>query len=179
MKVFSIKKQRRFLHKIDAIDDGMAVEAQLSSKMITFIQILQTNMNRKCPKSRKVESEIKTLKVQLKHLSKRRITNAGLLIRVGGATERSFRKMELLEFEEKEENNARIDIDVDGNFDNTDLFCGEVDEDDDLCSSCDENPFAHLVQPCGHMICTNCVKKINCQFCGIYKLALSGADRGH
>ena len=124
--------------------------------------------------------KLKTLQVQLAHLSERRINNAGLLNRVGGATESSFRKMDLLEFEEEEENNARIDIDVDDNFDNTDLFCEEDDEEGYvLCSSCDENPFAHLVQQCGQMICTNCVKKNNCQLCGLYKLALSGTDSGH
>ena len=30
----------------------------------------------------------------------------------------------------------------------------------------DEKPIAHLIQPCGHMICTNCVQKNNCQLCG-------------
>ena len=49
----------------------------------------------------------------------------------------------------------------------------------DLCSSCDEELFAHLVEPCGHMIFTNCVKKNNCQLCGLYKLAVSRANRGH
>ena len=88
--------------------------------------------------------------------------------------------MELLVFEEEEENKAPIDIDDDDNYDNTDLFCEEDDEEDyDLCSSCDKNPFPHLVQPSGHMICTNCFKKNNCQICGHYKLALNGADRGH
>ena len=64
--------------------------------------------------------------------------------------------MELLkEFEEEEENIAPDD---DDNYDNTDLFCEEDHEEDyDLCSGCDEKPIAHLVQPCGHMICTNCV----------------------
>ena len=81
----------------------------------------------------------------------------GLLIRVGGAIERLFKK-KLLEFEEEEENNAPIGIDVNDNYDNTDLFCEKVDEEGyDLCSGCDENPFAHLVQPCVHIICTNCV----------------------
>ena len=121
-----------------------------------------------------------TLQIQFAHLSER-INTEGLLIRVRGATERCFRKMELLDFEEEEENNAPIDIDdVDDNYDNTDLFSEEDDEDGYvLCSGCVENPFAHLVQPCGHMICTNCAKKINCQLCCLYKLALSRADRGH
>ena len=105
---------------------------------------------------------------------------AGLLIRVGGATERSFRKIEFLEFEEEEENNALIDTDDDDNYDNIDLFCEEDDEEDyDLCSGCDENHFAHLAQRCLHMICINCIMKKNCQLCGLYKLALSGADRGN
>ena len=120
-------------------------------------------MNQKCPKSWKIESEKTTSHVQFAHLTER-INTTGLLIHVGKATETSFRKMELLEFEEKEENNAPTDIDDNDNYDNTDLFCEEEDEKDyDLCSGCDENPFAHLVQPCGHMILTNCLKKNNCQ----------------
>ena len=68
--------------------------------------------------------------------------------------------MELLEFEEEQENNAPIDTDADNNYDNTDIFCEEDDEDDyELCSGCDENPEPHLVQPCGQMICTNCAKE--------------------
>ena len=107
----------------------------------------------------------KELQVIIAHFSER-IKTAGLLIRVSGATEKSFRKMELLEFEE-EEKIAPIDIDDGDSFFETDLFCEEDDEKDcDLCSCCDEDPFAHLVQPCGHMICTNCVKKENCQLCG-------------
>ena len=51
--------------------------------------------------------KLKTLQVQFAHLPER-IEIAGLLIRVGGATGRAFRKMELLEFEEEEENNAPI-----------------------------------------------------------------------
>ena len=71
-----------------------------------------------------------------------------------------------MEFEE--EDNAPIDID-DDNYDNTDLLYEEDDEEYyDLCSSCDENTFA-LVQPCRHMICTNCVKNDNCQLCGFRK----------
>ena len=69
--------------------------------------------------------------------------------------------MELLEFEEEEENNAPIDFHDDGFYDNTDQFC----EDDDalvydFCSRCDENPIAYLGQACDFLICTNCVK--NC-----------------
>ena len=72
-----------------------------------------------------------------------RTYTVGLLLRVGGATEKFFRKMELLEFEEEEENNAPINIDDDDNYDNTELFCEEDDEEDyDLCSGCDEKPFA-------------------------------------
>ena len=88
-----------------------------------------------------------------------------------------FRKMESLEFEEEYENNAPIEFDDNDKYDKTDLICEKVKEDYDLCSACNENPFAHLVQPCGHTICTNCVKKNNCQLCGLHKLALSGADR--
>ena len=76
--------------------------------------------------------------------------------------------MELLEFEEEEENNAPIDIDDDDNYKNADLICEEDDEEDyDLGSGCDKNPFAHLVQPCGHMIGTNCANKNNFQLCGL------------
>ena len=78
-------------------------------------------------------------------------------------------KWKLLEFEEEEESNdnAPIYIDDGDNYDETDLFCEEDDEkDNDLCARSDENPIAHLVQPFGHLICPNCVKKNNCQFCG-------------
>ena len=68
------------------------------------------------------------------------------------------------EFEEEEENNPPDDEDDDNN---SDLLCEEDDEEDyDLCSGCDEKPIAHLVQPCGHMLCVNCVKKKKCQLCG-------------
>ena len=76
--------------------------------------------------------------------------------------------MELL----KEENNAPDDIDDDDdddddNYDITDLFCEEHHEEDYvLCSDCDKKPIAHLVQPCGHMICTNYVQKNKCHLCG-------------
>ena len=75
--------------------------------------------------------------------------------------------MELLKkIKEEEENNAPDDVD-DENYDNTDLFREEDHEEDyDLSSGCDEKPIADLVQPCGHMICTNCVHKNNCQLCG-------------
>ena len=88
--------------------------------------------------------------------------------------------MELLEFGKEEENIAHIDIDDDDdNYDNTDLFCEKDDEEKyDSCSGCNENPFAHIAQPCGHMVSTNCVKKNNCQLCNLYKLVLNGADRG-
>ena len=47
------------------------------------------------------------------------------------------------------------------------IQCEEDDEEDyDLCSGCDEKPIAHLVQPRGHMLCVNCVKKKKCQLCG-------------
>ena len=106
--------------------------------------------------------------IQEEKLQSKRINTTAFLIRVGGATERSFRKIELLkEFEEEEENNAPDDIDDHDIYDSTDLFCEEDHEEDyDLCSGCDEKPIAQLVQPCGHMICTNCVQKNNCQLCG-------------
>ena len=65
--------------------------------------------------------KLKTLQVHFAHLSER-MNTAGILIRVGGATERSFRKKELLEFEEEEESNTTIHIDDDDNYDKTDLF---------------------------------------------------------
>ena len=83
-------------------------------------------MNQKCSKSRKVERENKTLQVHFAHLLEQ-LSTVGLFIRVDGAAERSFRKIELLEFEEEEENNSPIDIDDDVNY-NTDLFCEEDDE---------------------------------------------------
>ena len=78
------------------------------------------------------------------------------------ATARSFRNMEMLEFEKEEENNAPIYIDIADFYDNTDLFCEDDDKEDiDFWLSCDRNPIAHLVQPCEQMICTNCAKKNN------------------
>ena len=65
-----------------------------------------------------------------------------LLIRANGATERFFRKMEILEIGEEKRNNAPtgIDDDDDDKHDNTDLVCEEEHEEDyDLCSGCDEN----------------------------------------
>ena len=86
----------------------MAVKAQLSSKTIFFIQVLNTIINQKCPKSRKVERRLKnsqgTICPPLNGIIR-------FFIRVSGATDGSFRKMELLEFEEEEEANARIDND--------------------------------------------------------------------
>ena len=81
-------------------------------------------------------------------LQNERINTAEFPFRVGEATQRSFRKMELLkEFELEEESNAANKIDDDDNFDNTDLFSEEYDEEGyGFCSGCDENPFAHLVQ---------------------------------
>ena len=100
-------------------------------------------MNQKCPRSRKVEKDIKntpgTICTPLG-------TNKyyGVKYSRRWATERSFRKMELLDFEG---NFATIDIDDDDNYDNTDVFCEEDDEEDyDLFSGCDENSFAHRVQ---------------------------------
>ena len=58
------------------------------------------------------------------------MNTAELLFVAGGATESTFRKIELFEFEEEEENNAPIDIDDDDNYDNTDLFCEEDEEKD-------------------------------------------------
>ena len=125
----------------------------------------QKTRRRKAKFSKAVDSAIRDAEEKLQN---ERINTTEFLIRVGGATERSFRKMELLkEFEEEEENNAPDDINDDDNYGSTDLFCEEDhDEDYDLCSGCDEKPIAHLVQPCGHMICTNCVQKNNCQLCG-------------
>ena len=51
-------------------------------------------MNQKCLKSQKMRAKLKTLQAQFVHLSEK-INSTGFFIRVGGATERSFRKMEL------------------------------------------------------------------------------------
>ena len=83
------------------------------------------------PEVTKTWEQMKTLQVQIAHLSER-INTAGLLIHVSGANERSFRKMEMLEFEEEEESNAPIDIDDDDIYDNTDLFCEEDDGKDSI-----------------------------------------------
>ena len=125
----------------------------------------QETRRRKAKFTKAVDSAIRDAEEKLQN---ERINTTEFLIRVGGATERSFRKLESLkEFEEEEENNAPDDIGDDDNYDNTDLFCEEDHEEDyDLCSGCDEKPIAHLVQPCGHKICTNCVQKNNCQLCG-------------
>ena len=109
--------------------------------------------------------KLKTLQVQIQHLAERK-NAAVLLICDGGTTERSFGKMELLEFEEGEDNIAPIQIDDNDNYDDTDLFYEEDDEENDLCSSCDENLIAHLVQACVHRNFPSCVKKNNCQLCG-------------
>ena len=70
-----------------------------------------------------MRAKLKTLQVKHAHLCERTNT-AVLLIRVGRATERSFIKIKLLEFEDEEENNVPIDInDDDGIYDNNDLFC--------------------------------------------------------
>ena len=110
--------------------------------------------------------KLKTLQVQFAHLSER-INTAGLLLGVGQATERSFGKMELSEFELEEKNDAPIDIDDDDKYDDTDLFNEEDNEEDyDLCPGSDENTFVHLVQTCGHVNCTNCLKRNNFHLCG-------------
>ena len=117
---------------------------------------------RKAKFSKAVDSAIKDAEEKLQN---DRINTSEFLVRVAGSTERSFKKMEFQkEFEEEEENNPPDDEDDDNN---SDLLCEEDDEEDyDLCSGCDEKPIAHLVQPCGHMLCVNCVKKKKCQLCG-------------
>ena len=105
---------------------------------------------------------LQTLQVHFANLPEQ-IKTAGFFIRDGGATERSFRKMELLGFEEGEENNAPIDFDDGDDYDDEEE---DDEEDNDLYSGCYENPIAKLLQPCGHMIFPNCVKKNNCQICG-------------
>ena len=123
----------------------------------------QETRRRKAKFSKAVDSAIRDAEEKLQN---ERIISTEFLIRVGGATERSSRKMELLkEFEKAERNHAPDDIGDDDNY-NTDLFLEEDHKDYDLCSGCDEKPFAHLVQPCGHMICTNCVQRNYCQLCG-------------
>ena len=76
---------------------------------------------RKAKFSKAVDSAIRDAEENLQN--GRNITTE-FLIRVGGAPERSFRRMELMrEIEEEEENNAPDDIGDDDNYDNTDLFC--------------------------------------------------------
>ena len=83
------------------------------------------------------------------------INTAVLCIRVSGANARSFRQIDLLEFEEEEENIAPSDTDDDNKYERNDPFCAEDDEKHySLWSSCDDYPFALLVQLCGQMICT-------------------------
>ena len=78
--------------------------------------------------SKAVDSAMRDAKEKLRN---ERINTTKFLIRVGGATERSFRKVELLKkFEEEEEENAPGDFDDDNNYDNTDLFCEEDHEKD-------------------------------------------------
>ena len=88
-------------------------------------------MDQKFPKSRKVESEIKNTGGKI-CTPLRFSTNEyrGIFFCLGGATVRSFKKMEMVECEKEEENNAPIDIDDDDSYDNTDLFCEEDDEED-------------------------------------------------
>ena len=147
-----------FINKLHEIINSYCVE-------LKQVENGQETRRRKAKFSKAVDSAIRDAEEKLQN---ERINTTEFLIRVGGATERSFRKMELLkEFEEEEENNAPDDIDDDDNYDNTDLFCEEDHEEDyDLCSSCDEKPIAHLVQTCGDKICTNCVQKNNCQIYG-------------
>ena len=95
-------------------------------------------MNQKCPETWKVESEIKNAAGTICTTPR---TNKYRAVtywrrwghqRRWGTTEKSFRKMELLEFEEQGENNARFHIDDDDdNYDKTDLFREEDDEDYD------------------------------------------------
>ena len=123
-------------------------------------------MNQKCPKLEKLRVKLKTLQLQFSHLADW-IGSAGLPIRVSGTTERSFRKTKLLEFEQGEEINAPIVFDDDNNYDNPDLLCEEDDEEGyKFCSSCDENPFGHLVQPAAQTICIKFFKKSNSQLYG-------------
>ena len=82
--------------------------------------------------------------------SSHRINTAGLLTRVGGASERSFREIELLKEFEEEENNAPDDVVDDDNYLSSDLFFEEVDgKDYDLCSGCDGNLFSTLSNRAG------------------------------
>ena len=101
-------------------------------------------------------------------LQNERINTVKFIICVFGSTGRSFRNIEMAKkIEEEEERNAPVDVADDSNYEKSDLFCEEADDEGyNLCSGCDEKPIAHLVQPCRHVICTDCVKKTNCQLCG-------------
>ena len=86
-------------------------------------------MNQKCPKSQNNVSEHKnTAGTSCTPL--RMIKYHGVTYSRRWATEKSFKKMELMYFEKEEENNAPIDIDDDDIYDNTDLFYEEDDEED-------------------------------------------------
>ena len=121
---FFYKKQRRFLHKTK-----MPVMARwlwrhsFHLRQSILFKYEMPIWTRNIRSHEKLRVKLKTLQVQFEHLSER-INTAGLLIRVGGATERPFRKKELLESEEEEENNAPIDIADDDNYDNTSILPG-------------------------------------------------------
>ena len=74
-----------------------------------------------------------------------------------------------MDYAEEEENNAPDDVDDDGNHNSSDLFCEEVEEVYGLCSGFEGKPSTYFVQPCGHMICSNCLKRKNWNLCGCQK----------
>ena len=102
-----------FINKLHEIIKSYCVE-------LKQIENGQKTRRRKAKFSKDVDSAIRDAEEKLQN---ERINTTEFLIRVGGATERSFRKMEFLkEFEEEEENNAPDDIVDDDNYDSTDLF---------------------------------------------------------
>ena len=100
-----------------------------------------------------------------KKLQNEPINTAEFFLCVLGATKSFFTKMEFLEeLWKSEENFAADDDDVEDhdNYNNCDLFSGEIDEKGyGLCSNCDDSPFAFFMQTCGHMKTTNCLKKLS------------------
>ena len=110
-----------FINKLHEIIKSYCVE-------LKQIENGQKTRRRKAKFSKAVDSAIRDAEEKLQN---ERINTTEFLIRVGGATERSFRKIELVkEVEEEEENNAPDDIDDDDSYDSTDLFREEDHEED-------------------------------------------------
>ena len=87
------------------------------------------------------------------------------LRRVSSSTEKSFNKMQNCKMNDENENTQPHDEQAMEEID--DLVCRESDEEDfGLCSGCDNLPISVIIQPCGHMVCSDCAKLKDCKFCG-------------